>query len=188
MQLIKTLLPLMASTSLVAGAAIEIRAQTAAQMVVNINKLTSMSEQLQPIASNMQTGDTAIAKRQGNPTVTTGAVDLAKRQGHPTVNIGAISKRQGNPTINVGAIDLPKRQGNPTANVGATDLGKRQVNPTLNTGATAISPREENPFQVSFRSQERPRRNTNQMISASDPRIREYHRYRNEPTGKSPCF
>jgi hypothetical protein len=67
MQFLKTLLPLMAFTSLVAGAAIEKRALTAAQMVTNINQITQLSMQLQPVVSSIQTGETAIAKRQSNP-------------------------------------------------------------------------------------------------------------------------
>lgn len=43
------------------------RALTAAQMVANINQITWLSQQLQPIASNIQTGQTAIGKRQNNP-------------------------------------------------------------------------------------------------------------------------
>ncbi|KAF2762484.1 hypothetical protein EJ05DRAFT_471496 [Pseudovirgaria hyperparasitica] len=36
-------------------------------MVANINQITQLSQDLQPIASSIQTGETVIAKRQQNP-------------------------------------------------------------------------------------------------------------------------
>jgi hypothetical protein len=47
-----------------AAPTVEKRAVTAAQMVANINAITQQSQALQPVASNIQTGGTAIAKRQ----------------------------------------------------------------------------------------------------------------------------
>jgi hypothetical protein len=67
MQLLNALLPFLASTPLVASAAIQKRALTAAQMVTNINQITQQSMQFQSVVSAIQTGDTAIAKRQYNP-------------------------------------------------------------------------------------------------------------------------
>lgn len=43
------------------------RSLTAQQMVDNINMITQQSQALQPVISNIQSGDTAISKRQTNP-------------------------------------------------------------------------------------------------------------------------
>jgi hypothetical protein len=67
MQFTNTLLAVLASSSLVSGAALKPRALTASQMVANINAITQQSMTLQPVISNIQTGDSAIAKRQSNP-------------------------------------------------------------------------------------------------------------------------
>lgn len=50
-----------------AAPTVEKRALTAQQMVDAINGLTTQSQNLQPIVSNIQTGNTIIAKRQSNP-------------------------------------------------------------------------------------------------------------------------
>ncbi|RMZ00937.1 hypothetical protein D0860_07800 [Hortaea werneckii] len=56
----------LALTSAVSGAAIqnEKRAITADQMVANIQKITQLSQDLQPVANAINTGDNAIFKRQ----------------------------------------------------------------------------------------------------------------------------
>ncbi|KAI9727259.1 MAG: hypothetical protein M1828_006878 [Chrysothrix sp. TS-e1954] len=51
----------------VTGLAIEKRAMTAQQMVDAINAITQVSRDLLPVVANIQTGDTAFAKRQDNP-------------------------------------------------------------------------------------------------------------------------
>lgn len=60
---------LLSAVSLAAAApTVEKRALTAQQMVDNINTITDQSRQLRPVVMNIQTGDTAIAKRQfSNP-------------------------------------------------------------------------------------------------------------------------
>jgi hypothetical protein len=45
----------------------EKRAVTASQMVANIDQLTKMSQDLTLVANNIDSGNTAISKRQSNP-------------------------------------------------------------------------------------------------------------------------
>lgn len=58
-------LPLLATAS--GAAVLQRRAMTAAQVVQSIDQITTLSRQLQPVVSSIQTGDTIIAKRQQNP-------------------------------------------------------------------------------------------------------------------------
>lgn len=67
MQITKTLVAMLVSTSLASCAALQPRSMTADEVVKNIKAITKQSLDLQPIVTAIPTGGTLLGKRQNNP-------------------------------------------------------------------------------------------------------------------------